>query len=380
MTDVADALTAIGCPSMVLDLEEKGVYLAQTPDTIERAARSVIADVSSFRPDFILSYGTGGIIGTGSSSHMWEDLGIPYVLLFFDAPLGQELFFRQWGSSRLLTVGCWDRHYRVWFEEQGVKQWFYLPLGTNAQVAGPVIDRQDDSRLSFVGSLDARYVALDLPCSGDLCRIRDRFLELKVNHPCVSFDSLLARSVGDESSKETFRGFASTDGYSRFAGDLMRKADAVYRRDAIKKAASVLPVRVFGNSGWEQHLPSSVAFAGTVNYGSDLAQVYCSSAINLNLTNSHLQTAVNQRVFDCPAAGGFILSDYREDAERFFEPGVEIVCFKTMDEMSGLLERYKQSPLERQRIAMAARRRVLSEHTWDCRMRTLTGYLESGAA
>jgi spore maturation protein CgeB len=225
-----------------------------------------------------------------------------------------------------------------------------------------------------VGSLDARYLDCELPCVGALRLVRERFLKLKAEQPCVPFEELLAAAAGGL-APEDYRAFTQTADYARFVGDLLQQADARYRLQAVRRAAATGPLCVFGNADWAARLPASASFAGALEYGRSLADVYRASAINLNLTNSHLQTAVNQRVFDCPAAGGFLLTDYRADIERFFEPGREIVCFKTLEEMAGLLERYGQSSRERQSIALAAQRRVLAEHTWDCRMRTMIGML-----
>ncbi len=372
MDDLAEALAAVGCRSALLDLEQQGFYAAQRPEEMAGAARALMERIAWFQPDFIVSYGLAGIIETGVGSHLWEDLRIPYLVFCFDMPLGQEDFFRAWGASDLMTVFCWDLRYKAFFDACGVKRCFHLPLGVNARVFGKTAAGSGDE-VSFVGSINARLLDCELPCAGELRLVQKRFLELKAQQPCVPFEDLLVQAACSSGvlppAFETFRGSA---GYARFVGDLLAQADARYRLAAIR---SVQSIRVFGNEDWLRLLPPSV-FAGEIGYGRDLADVYHSSGINLNLTNSHLQTAVNQRVFDCPAAGGFLLSDYRADLEQFFEPHREIIFFRTLDEMADLIAKYRAEPHARQKIAQAARQRVLAEHTWDCRMRTMLNMLE----
>ena len=93
--------------------------------------------------------------------------------------------------------------------------------------------------------------------------------------------------------------------------------------------------------------------------------------MNINYTSFQMRTAVNQRVFDVPACGGFLLSDRQEDMERFFEVGREAVCFCCEEEAASLAAHYLANEGERKRIAEAGRRRVLAEHTYEKRMAAL---------
>jgi spore maturation protein CgeB len=105
----------------------------------------------------------------------------------------------------------------------------------------------------------------------------------------------------------------------------------------------------------------------------DLSPVFCSSAINLNLTQ--WPKSCHHRVFQIAASGAFVLTDWREDAITLFEPDEEAVYFKSLDELSALIERYLSVPEERAKIAAAGRRRFLSEHTAAHRMDELSAKL-----
>lgn len=98
----------------------------------------------------------------------------------------------------------------------------------------------------------------------------------------------------------------------------------------------------------------------------DLSPLFCSSGINLNLTP--WPKSCHHRIFQIAASGAFALTDWREDSLSLFEPDVEAAYFKSLDALPGLIDRYANAPKERQKIAEAARKRFLAEHTAHHRM------------
>lgn len=61
--------------------------------------------------------------------------------------------------------------------------------------------------------------------------------------------------------------------------------------------------------------------------------------------------------------------------EEFFELDKEIVCFDTKEEMLDNIRYYLAHEEERQRIAAAARARVLRDHTWSSRFKKMLHYM-----
>jgi spore maturation protein CgeB len=84
-----------------------------------------------------------------------------------------------------------------------------------------------------------------------------------------------------------------------------------------------------------------------------------------------MRGAVNQRVFDVPATGAFLLTDYREQVEQLFEPGREIICYHSPEEAADLARYYLARPEARRSVALAARQRVLAGHSYEHRVREL---------
>jgi spore maturation protein CgeB len=133
---------------------------------------------------------------------------------------------------------------------------------------------------------------------------------------------------------------------------------------------------IYGDKGWDKLLSCDGLLRPPVNYFTELPDVYRGTTININCTSLQMKTAVNQRVFDVPACGGFLLSDYQEDMDIFFEVGTEAVCFRSNEEAVSLASHYLEHDAERKRLSDAARRRVLAEHTYEKRMAELVAEMQ----
>jgi spore maturation protein CgeB len=142
-------------------------------------------------------------------------------------------------------------------------------------------------------------------------------------------------------------------------------------RFRLSRALIPLGLVIYGDSGWKRLIGKKGTLRPKVEYFRELPDVYRGTDVNINCTSFQMKTAVNQRVFDVPACGGFLLSDYQEDMDRFFEVGKEAICYRTTEEAVSLVAYYLGNAGERKRIAEAARRRVLAEHTYEKRMAAL---------
>ncbi len=105
----------------------------------------------------------------------------------------------------------------------------------------------------------------------------------------------------------------------------------------------------------------------------DLSPVFCSSALNLNLTP--WPKSCHHRIFQIAASGAFALTDWREDSIALFEPDVEAVYFKSLDEMRALMDQYLTSSDQRRKVAEAGHKRFLAHHTAAHRMAELSRVL-----
>ncbi len=84
------------------------------------------------------------------------------------------------------------------------------------------------------------------------------------------------------------------------------------------------------------------------------------SKINLNILRKQNEDAHNMRTFEIPAAGGFMLHEYSEEAAGFFEEGKEAEYFRNSKECTDKIIYYLNNDTEREKIAKAGYNRVIS--------------------
>jgi spore maturation protein CgeB len=89
-----------------------------------------------------------------------------------------------------------------------------------------------------------------------------------------------------------------------------------------------------------------------------------------------MRDAVNQRVFDCPAAGGFLITDDQPDLHELFDAEKEVVTYTSLPELHDKISYYLKHPEERAAITRKARERVLTEHTHRHRLQALEAFLK----
>ena len=77
-----------------------------------------------------------------------------------------------------------------------------------------------------------------------------------------------------------------------------------------------------------------------LNYYKELPFFYNACTVNFNATSIQMGKAVNQRVFDVPACGAFLLTDHQESVEGLFEVGKEVVTYKDRGEIADLARFY----------------------------------------
>jgi spore maturation protein CgeB len=102
-----------------------------------------------------------------------------------------------------------------------------------------------------------------------------------------------------------------------------------------------------------------------------LPAFYRACEVNLNFTSIQMPGAVNQRVFDCPAAGGFLLTDAQSDLAELFDAEREVASFGSIEECLKKLKWFREHLAARREVASNARSRILREHTYAHRMRSI---------
>lgn len=110
---------------------------------------------------------------------------------------------------------------------------------------------------------------------------------------------------------------------------------------------------------------------GRVVFGEDKARVFSASRIVLNTMHFGEVDGVNTRVFEATASGGFLLTHSNSALGRYFEPGVEVATYDSIESLNESIFMYLREPERRISIAAAGSERAHRDHTYSLRLRSL---------
>jgi spore maturation protein CgeB len=134
-----------------------------------------------------------------------------------------------------------------------------------------------------------------------------------------------------------------------------------YRVDRLKRQG--VPIACFGH-GW----PSGPIAS------EDIGRIMRASVISLNFSNARIGRQIKARIFEVPGSGGFLLTEYAKDLEKFYNIGKEVGVFHNLEELAGRIRYYLSHPRERDAVAKAGYKRTLREHTYDIRLKEVIDF------
>jgi len=106
----------------------------------------------------------------------------------------------------------------------------------------------------------------------------------------------------------------------------------------------------------------------------ELVKVYNASKIVLNIHSP--QRVPIMRDFEVTGCAAFLLTDYARHLETMFKPGEEIICYKNIEELKGMVKFYLSHPGKREEIARKGNLRANRDHTYSRRMEELISFIE----
>lgn len=156
-----------------------------------------------------------------------------------------------------------------------------------------------------------------------------------------------------------------------FVGSL--SASHAERIEFLEKVGAVRPIDVWGDGvdGLNQDSPLRTTYRGEA-WALEMYQALRNARIALN---HHIDMAGpyanNMRLFEATGVGTLLVTDWKVNLHDMFEPGEEVVSYRTAEECTELIEHYLGHAEERETIAQAGLQRTLAEHTYYHRMQEL---------
>lgn len=316
------------------------------------------------RPDLVLSVNMRGLDRRGVAAEMLRRLGIPLALWFVDSPE-----FILYGEALPPADGChvflWEKSYLPAVAAQGYRV-SYLPLAADVGLAKAArVDERFSAGLSFVGnSLVSGFLArlaVKFPVTPQVMAFAGEAVERII---AARGDQL---RLADQLVAEGARFLPDDDARLFFRAYLLHSATSAYRTRLL---GQLLPLGLtfFGDpDGWRKVFGSTIDARPDVNYFRETPAVYASSAVNVNATSLQMPHTVNQRVFDVPLCGGFLLTDRQGALDELFAEN-EVALYDGISDVAETARFYLERKGLRREIAERARCRVLGEHTYGHRM------------
>lgn len=309
------------------------------------------------KPDFVLCINHIGFDDRGSVGSLLEWLEVPLAVWYVDNPffIIKDMLIP---APSVTSLFLWERTIVPVLQRTNVQDIHYLPLGCDrSQFSGHKRPLRYD--VSFVGNsmvhadekwtstMTPEVVSIATAWRKEMLAKRmpmvERTLQLKKDNPKVPAWDILASAT-----------FSATGAY----------------RGSLLRALPQDRLHVFGDEHWPKVLPDAQR-KGMVTYGEALADVYGASAININATSLQMPTAVNQRVFDAPSSGGFLLTDAQPDLFEHFDVGEEVIAYEGPEHLAELCRYYEHKTQLRRQIVARAQQRIDRCHTYAHRLQSL---------
>ncbi len=344
--------------------------------------QDLLTAILEFKPDLVLTINHLGVDREGVLMELLEKCRLPLASWFVDNPhLVLYVYTRL--VTPWTTIFTWDADNVDSLRAMGFEHVHYLPLGTDIHRFRPPSGPANRSancpdpwraRVSFVGN-------------SMLAKVAARLKAGRFPRPMLQAYREVARSFGDSADDsvrehlrivfpevyQCFDALPSVEERLAFETAVTWEATRLYRNRCVRRILPFQPL-IAGDKYWKIALrgrPEAWRWHPELSYYSDLPLFYPCSEINFNCTSMQMKGAVNQRVFDVPACGQFLITDQRRQMDELFEPGREVVAYANPEEIPDLIDFYLRHSQAREKIAQAARKRVLREHTYDLRMTSL---------
>jgi len=145
------------------------------------------------------------------------------------------------------------------------------------------------------------------------------------------------------------------------------------RVDLLAHLCSHLKINVWGcgMDGLPLDSPIRSRYNGPA-WGIEMYQILHTSRMTINnhigIADSY---ANNMRLFEATGVGTLLITDWKVNLHEMFEPGKEVIAYRSAEECAELIQYYLEHDDERKAIARAGQQRTLGEHTYYHRVQEL---------
>lgn len=321
-------------------------------------------------------------------SKLCNVLHIPYVCWLVDSPVFQmysEAVKGEYNRIFIFDYALYEQYYEK--NPQGI---FHLPLATNPEhwdfVCNSITGGERakyGKDIVFIGSLYTEKCPYNKikQMSEYLRGYLEGIMEIQLKIYGYNFLAEVLTPEIIEMFKETVSWETAPEDYvideARFIADeyLGVKISEMERIQMLNLLAESFPVHFYTQS--DTSSLHNVIVCGSAESRYEMPKIFHCSKINLNPTAKSIKTGISQRIWDIMGAGGFVMSNYQTELMEHFEPGVDIECYGSLEELADKCGYYLEHEEERKKIAVNGYEKVKKYHTYEIRIREMLQILKS---
>ena len=323
-------------------------------------------------------------------SNVCERTGVKYVSWTCDNPLISMYHESVFHACNYIFT--FDKTNYLEFRGMGVKHIWYLPLAVDTERMDALLGAPEkperrnatqDSEMrkyrgdvAFVGSLYERnsYDKIKNRLPEYLRGYFDAVMEAQLNISGANIvEPMLTTNILEQLQEyfqlEKSEGSFSDLGLIFQTTVLGFKIAEIERRRALIELSKHYKVNVYSNSDVSDLL--RIQYCGSVDYWSEMPKVFRMSKINLNFTIPNIKSGIPLRIWAVLGCGGFLLTNYQAEIPYYFKEGEDLVCFDSLEDLCEKVGYYLEHEEERKRIAWNGYLKVLENHSYIERIRTI---------
>jgi spore maturation protein CgeB len=359
-----------------LDICIEEISAEITDKTISQAKRVTLVSqaVERYRPLFVFSINFFPAIA--EVCHIYK---LPYICWTVDVPV-LELFSKsiRYDTNRIFLFDRAQYEYFHPFNPDGI---FYLPLASAVERFDCTLKsasaddiKKFSSDISFVGSLYSEKNPLnpiELPeyIDGFIDGIVEaslkvygcNFIEDALSDECISIIKEKSDKFYDASDS-----IINPDRYVTAHYYVGIQAAEKERIRTLNALAKHFKVDLYTRS--DTSPLSNVCVHGGVKTLTEMPVIFNNSRINLNMTIKPIITGLPLRIFDIMGCGGFLMTNYQEELNDYFEIGKDIEAYGSIDELLEKCAYYLEHEDIRRKIAENGYEKVKKYHTYNVRI------------
>lgn len=321
----------------------------------------IIRAIYKHKPDCLLfiNRSPGEYVDTG----LLNSIQLPRMVWCVDDPNSflRDPFYRH------DMVFTWDRSYADDMKRNGAEHVDYFPYMADLDHAIPKKRDAFISPVSYIGQVKA-FDPVELGLDEKTTALVKHVGEEKCKTPNISYQTLIL----DHQNEFGLRIIEDESGVvPRFVRYGIYTIANALRRISVLEAAMPFGLKFYGGEDWLKVLgdhPLRECYMGLADPQADVPDIFVSSTVNLNIHSLQALTSLNQRDYNCPLVGGFLLTDWVADADQFFVPDHEMVFYDSVEDLKTKLEFFLTHDDERNTIIERGKQRVMNEHTYAARV------------